>query len=178
MGFLNDFTEFVKKKADPNAADDSDDAADPNQNQSVDPNATVADQTPDPRVSQTNPDGTITIPEVTVVGIVRKERLLTSGQWSSGNTPTLGVQGGRNMRFAVNYTGPGSATVSISAQNGQSGILVIPDGESRELRFSLDQDVPIGWTFEPGGLLAFLPEDVKAVGFNLFSDFLPGDPPD
>jgi hypothetical protein len=178
MGFLNDFAEFVNKQVDPNAADDSDDTADTNQNQSVDPNANVPNQTPDPRVSQTNPDGSTTIPEVTVVGIVRKERLLTSGQWSSGNTPILSVQGGRNMRFVVNHPGPGDATVSISAQNGQSGILVIPEGKSQELRFSLDQDVPIDWTFEPGGLLALLPEDVKAVGFNLFSDFLPGDPPD
>src|SRR5262245_57665274 len=54
---------------DPKAAGDSDDQADPNQNQSVDPNANEPNQTPDPRVSHTNPDGTITIPEVTVVGI-------------------------------------------------------------------------------------------------------------
>ncbi|MCI0683037.1 MAG: hypothetical protein L0Y71_13125 [Gemmataceae bacterium] len=100
------------------------------------------------------------------------QRSLRAGVWRSDRTPPLRVQGGQVMRFVVRNTGLLPTQVSIAAHTGETIARYIAPGSSAEFRFSMFGSEPMSWTFT-----ATISADGAVLPWELFSTWVPGDPP-
>jgi hypothetical protein len=98
-------------------------------------------------------------------------RLLNSGTWNGGTT--LSVQGGQAMHFQLNNLNVLGTTINISAdRTGKTKGLILVPSVSGDITFSVFGKEPMGWTFTVS-----TDSDAFLVGWQLFSTWIPGDPP-
>ena len=97
-------------------------------------------------------------------------RLLQSGTWN-GNAG-LDVQGGQGMHFSVRDLNVLGTTITINSNLGGSQSQILVPQVPQDLEFSCFGREPMGWHFDVS-----TDSDAFLVGWQLFSTWLPGDPP-
>jgi hypothetical protein len=98
------------------------------------------------------------------------EKKLASGTWT-GNAD-LHFEGGQLMHFKVKNINVLGTTLTIDASNGESqGSLILPRA-TEDYSFSRFGNEPQGWRFHISS-----DSDVVIVSWDLFSTWIPGDPP-
>ena len=106
------------------------------------------------------------------VGDSSGRRLLTTGSWTAESTPVISIQGGQSMHFAVSNANALGVSISITAQDGeQQGSIILP-ATTADYIFAAFGAEPMGWTFTPT-----IDSDAAVVTWQLFSTWIPGDPP-
>lgn len=97
------------------------------------------------------------------------ERLLDSGSWNGPTT--LHYSGGMTMHFKVKNINVLGTTITIDSNYGSQSALILPQ-TTADLVFSNFGNEPMGWTFNVS-----TDSDAFIVTWQLFSTWLPGDPP-
>jgi hypothetical protein len=98
-------------------------------------------------------------------------RLHSSGSWSGSSH--LSVQGGQAMHFQISNLNVLGTTITIRAdRTGESKSQLILPQSSADISFTVFGAEPMGWNFDTS-----TNSDAFIVSWNLFSSWLPGDPP-
>jgi hypothetical protein len=114
----------------------------------------------------------VTVKSAGAAGTMRK---VTGGIWTSSPLPApVTVQGGQTMRITVTNTHVFMpATLKISSNLGGAHGAVILPSKPHDFIFQNGGKVPMSWTFDPS-----IETDDAVLAWQLFSDWLPGDPVD
>lgn len=95
--------------------------------------------------------------------------LLTSGTWNG--TATVSVQGGQSMHFQLNNLNVLGTTITISGRGETKSLILVPAGTG-DMIFDMFGKEPMGWDFNIS-----TDSDAFLVGWELYSTWVPGDPP-
>jgi hypothetical protein len=97
-------------------------------------------------------------------------RLLSSGVWNSNTT--LSISGGQGMHFALQNMNVLGTTIRITDQMNQTQARVLLPRGTADMVFTCFGEEPMGWRFR-----IETQSDAFLVGWNLYSTWVPGEPP-
>lgn len=94
----------------------------------------------------------------------------SSGSWNSDTT--ISVQAGQGVKFSVKNINLLGTTLTIDSNYGGSKSLIILPQTTMDFEFSCFGAEPMGWKFDIS-----TNSDAFIVTWDLFSTWIPGDPP-
>ena len=98
------------------------------------------------------------------------EKLLDSGSWNGASSSHY--QGGQAMHFKIKNVNVLGTTITIDSNLGGSQSIIILPQTMADLTFTCFGAEPMGWTFDISS-----DSDAFIVTWQLFSTWVPGDPP-